>query len=430
MLSAPIRALRGTGLFVCSLALAAALAAADTPQPGYQLSMQPTPVAFAVTCSLPDGDLVTFDGISVDRWTPAGVLVANLATLPGFTFASFVSAKPDGSAVVFGESSNGDLFLAQSDGSGFAPLINLTFSYDAAWVSANELIVSAATGGFGNGNDLVRVVLTPPSATTIGHVDGASGPVVIAPSGDLFYATQSDLPGPPPDTTDVIAWSAAQVQAGGLTQLNAQTIGTDFDGGSSLAFDPVVGRLYLAEVNFGMGLNRIVRVGPTAATSPLVLDGQSYISDIEIVPAGGVGSFDPWQPADGRHMRYNVGLETGTLNPRRPVLTASGPGTTGPGLVTFTLHGGVPNGKMLATACPQAFLLPTPTAYHLSTFLFVSPFMLDKTRRSSALIQLDATGKGTFLLSNPGNLQGVYAWQFFVGGANGVFLASSSVVQF
>ena len=429
MLTAPMRALRGA-VFVSFLAAATAVATADTPAPGYQVSAIPAPALFALTCSLPGGDLVTFDGQSLDRWTSSGAFVANLATLPNLYFVGSLSVSLDGSLVAFGESTNGDLFLAQSDGSGFVPLANLPFNYDSAWTSNNELIVSAALGGWGTGNDLVRVVISPFSMTPIGHVDGASGPVVLAPNGDLYYATQSDQPGPPPDTTDVLKWTAAQVQSGGLTQANAQTICAGFDGGSSLAFDPIMGRVYLAETNFGMGLNRIVRVGATPATSPTVLDGDNYISDLDILPSGGLGSFDPWQPADGRSMRYNTGLDIATLKPRRPVLALSGPGLTGPGLVTFTVHGGVPNGTMFLTACPQAFVLPTPSAYALPTFLFVTPFTLDKTRRGPGLIPLDATGKGTLTLNNPGNLQGQYAWQFFVGDAGGIFLGSSTVAQF
>jgi hypothetical protein len=129
-------------------------------------------------------------------------------------------------------------------------------------------------------------------------------------------------------------------------------------------------------------------------------------------------------------MRYNTGLDIATLKPRRPALALSGPGLTGPGLVTFTVHGGVPNGTMFLTACPQAFVLPEPAAYALPTFLLVTPFMLDKTRRGPGLIPLDGTGKGTLTLNNPGNLQGQFAWQCFVGDAGGIFLGSSTVAQF
>jgi hypothetical protein len=56
------------------------------------------------------------------------------------------------------------------------------------------------------------------------------------------------------------------------------------------------------------------------------------------------------------------------------LLTAGGPGTTGPGKITFQLTGGVPGGTMYIAACPRAHLLPQPVAYPLPTFLLVSAF--------------------------------------------------------
>ena len=55
-----------------ALLLASAPTLADTPAAGYQLGSIPSPSPFAATCTLPGGDIVTFDGLSVDRWTAAG----------------------------------------------------------------------------------------------------------------------------------------------------------------------------------------------------------------------------------------------------------------------------------------------------------------------------------------------------------------------
>jgi hypothetical protein len=406
-------------------------ARADTPAPGYQLAAQPSPAAYAVTCSLPGGDIVTFDGLSVDRWTAAGGYVGNLATLPAFVFASFATTTPDGSGVVVGESSNGDLLLVAADGSGTTPLVQLAYNYGAAWLPSGDLVVSAATGGLGAGNDLFQVRLSPPAATLLGHVDGASGPVAVSPDGALYYATQSDSFPPPPGSTDVLRWSAAQVQAGGLQEQNAQTIGSGFEGGSSLAVDPLGGGVYLAETNFGLSLYRIVRVGPTPQTSPVVMDsGLAYVSDLQLLDGGGPGSFDPWQPDDGMLLRYNTGLELTTVRPARPLLSATGPGTSGAGRVTFTLTGGVPGGKMFVAACPRAHLLPQPIVVPLPTFLYVTSFTLAKTRRGSSLLPLDASGNGSFVVQNAGNLQGKYGWQFLVADSTGTFLGSTNQVQF
>lgn len=416
-----------------ALALCVAPAFADTPAQGYQLGSQPCPAPFAATCTLPGGDIVTFDGLSVDRWSAAGAFIGNLATLPGFTFSSFVTPTPDGSAVVFGENSNGGIFLAQVDGSGSTPLVSLTFNYDATWLSNGDLLVSAATNGFGNGNDLVRVTLNPPGAVFLGHVDGPSGPLAANAAGDVYYATQVDAFPPPLGSTDVIRWNAATVAGGVLNAGNAALIGADFDGASSLAVDPLAGDVYLAETNFGTSTYVIRRVGATPASSPILLDqGASFLGELEFVSGAGLGTFAPWQPSDGVNLKYNRGANQFTIRPARPQLAISGPGTTGPGTVTFTVTGGVPDGIMLATACPTAFVQPGDSAFQLPTFLWVTPFTLAETRRASPStpVLLDQNGSGTFQIFNSGGLSGAFGWQFLVGNGAAVLLGSTNVASF
>lgn len=419
-----------------ALLLGAAPALADTPASGYALATQSSPSPFAATCTLPGGDIVTFDGLSVDRWTPAGQFVGNLATLPGFTFSSFVISTPDGSAVVFGENSNGGIFLAQADGSGYTPLVSLTFNFDADWLPSGDLIVSAATGGFGADNDLVRVTLNPPSATFIGLVVGPSGPVAVAANGDLYYATQSPQFPPPSGKTDVLRWDAAQVLAGGLTNANATIVGAGFDGGSSLAIDPVGGELYLADTFFSVTqpAYSLRRVGSGPVDSPIVVDAiAGFFGNLEFVDGGASpGSFAAYQPGDGVHLKYNVGGDQVTVRPQRPVLAISGAGTTGVGIVTFTVTGGVPDGIMLATACPSAFVQAGDSAISLPTFLWVTPFTLSQTRRASPStpVFLDANGTGTFQIFNSGSLMGAFGWQFLVGDGASVLLGSTNVSSF
>jgi hypothetical protein len=421
----------GLGL---ALFLSSAPILAETPAVGYQLGSIPSPSPFAATCTLQGGDIVTFDGLSVDRWTAAGQFVGNLATLPGFTFSSFVTPTPDGSAVVFGENLNGDLFVAQVDGSGVTPLVNLTLNFDADWLPNGDLLVSAATGGFGAGNDFVRVKLAPPSTTFVGHVNGPSGPLALAQDGTLYYATQTDQFPAPPGSTDVIRWSAAQVLAGGLSNANSTLVGAAFDGGASLAIDPVGGGLYMADANFGLSQYKLRRVGAGPANSPVVVDAiADFFGGLEFVDGGASpGSFAAWQPADGVNLKYNQGSSQFKVRPARPQLAISGPGTTGPGSVTFTVTGGVPNGIMLATACPTAFVQPGDAAIQLPTFLWVTPFTLSETRRASPAspVFLDANGAGTFQIFNSGSLGGMFGWQFLVGQSASLLLGSTNVASF
>ncbi len=415
-------------LFLTCFALPAL---ADDPLPGWQLSSEANPAPFSATCTLPGGDIVTFDGLAVDRWTSGGAFLSNLVTLPSFTFASFIVASPDGSAVVFGESSNHDILRVNVDGSGFTTLANLVFNYDAEFLPGGGVVVSAATGGFGAGNDLFVISGAPPVAVQIGHVAGPSGPLAVSPAGDLYYATQVDTFPPPTGSTDVVRWTAAQVAAGGLTDANATLIGADFDGGSSMAVDPVSGKVYLGETNFGLGEYRVVQVKATKASSPIVVDdGANFISNLEPIAAGGLGSFEAFQPEDGRNLKYNAGGDQFTIRPLQPVLTATGPGTTGPGPITFTVTGGPLGGTFFASACPQAFLLPAPVAIQMPTFLWVTSFDLAPTRRASSFVHLNGQGSGTLMLNNPGTLQGMFAWQFLVGDDLGTFSGSTTTEIF
>ena len=94
--------------------------------------------------------------------------------------------------------------------------------------------------------------------------------------------------------------------------------------------------------------------------------------------------------------------------------------------------GGVPDGIMLATACPTPFVLPGDSACQLPTFLWVTPFTLAETRRASPStpVLLYANGDGTFQIFNSGGLMGVFGWQFLVGDGAGVLLGSTNVASF
>jgi hypothetical protein len=395
----------------------------------------------ATTCSLADGDFVTFDGLSVDRWNSDGSLELHLWTAPAFVYASFVEVTPGGTAVVVGDSGNGstvsgDLHLVQLDGSGATWIASVPYNYDGAFLPSGELIVSAAQGGFGTGNDLVRVSLAPPSAVVIGHVDGPSGPVAVTRTGDVLYATQASGFPPPVGSTDVVKWSASQLAAGAfLDDANAIVLGTGFDPIGSLAVDGLKGRIYAAENNFTTGSYRVLRVKSTGASSIALAVSDTWISGLRFRSLGGNATFDAYQPDDGLSLVYET-TDFWTLNdlvtiaPARPVLSVSGPGVSGVGTVSLAISGGVPNGSALMSYCPQTAILPAEASYPLPKFLHHTPFVLSQTTRFEFLIPLDATGAGQLDLYNPGGLSGLYGWQTLVGNAAGVLIGSTNPVQF
>jgi hypothetical protein len=435
------RLARPAGLFVGALALAALPLRAQTPAPGFELESLANPAFLSVTCTLPGGDLVTFDGVTVDRWTASGAFVQSLGSLPGlgFTFASFATPTPDGTAVLIGESGDGGthtgaLFLAPLDGSGVVHLTDLAFNYDGQFLPSGDLIVSAATGQNGPDNDLVRVTLSPLATTFVGSIAGPSGPLAVNAGGDLFYATQV-FP-QPPASTDVIYWTAAQLASGAFLDAgNATLFSSGYDGGASLAFDPLRDRPYLAEANFGLGVFRIRRVRKNSAHSEVVLESDAWVSNLQFVSPGGSASFDPYQPEDGLQLAFtrtdfSTVSDTHRLHPRRPQLAVSGPGTSGPGLVTLTLTGGVPNGTAFLTLSEQTNLLPGEVRRFLPGFFLHTYFAPGKTRRTPFYLPADANGDTSFQFYNPGGYAGLYAYQFLVGTSTGKFVGSSETALF
>lgn len=387
--------------------------------------------------TLPGGDFVTFDGSSVDRWSAQGAFVANLGSFPTPVFPSFAVASPSGAIIAIGESTNQQIWSVAADGSGMTPLGALSFNYDAAFSPAGDLFVSAATGGFGAGNDIFKLAIPGGALTQVAHLAGPSGPLSFDASGTLYYATQWNGGFPPPaGSTDVLAWNAAAVGAGGLSEANATIVCTALDGGASLAVDPLTQKLYIAECNFGLSTNRVRRVGSNQATSPIVVDtGALSIYGMQFLTGTTAATFDAYQPSSGVRLVYGAtdffsASERSIVSPRRPQLALSGPGLSGPGTITLTVTGGVPNGCAYMLYCQQALLLPGEVPYPYPGFLFHTSFFLPRTKRLPFLLPSDAAGTSLLQIYNPGGLGGLHAYQFLVGNPGGDFVGSSNSAQF
>ncbi len=418
---------------VCVLGLMSVPLFAQAPvvAPGWTAPSISSPAPFSAFCTLQNGDLVTFDGQFVDRWSGDGsVYLGSLGSLPNATFAGFALPTPDGSSVVLGEtvlSGAGNLHRVNLASASIQHVASLPLVYDAEFAPSGKLLVSASTTGLDN--DLLSVDVFTGVVTQVGQVSGPSGPLAVSPSGDLYYATQVYSFPPPAGSTSVVTWSAAQVANGGLNDANATLVAASFDGGSALAFDPIGGGVYLGETNFGLNVNRIRAVSPLS--SPIVVDSTQYVNQFEILIGSYPASLAAYQPGSGINLRYSRGgFDIDRLTPARPALTVSGPGTMGMGQVNFQITGGPPAGVFQVTACPQSALLPTEVPIQLPTFLLHTTFNLSVTRRVATGFALDANGQGTFSIFNPGTLQGQWAFQFFAGEVFPDFLGSSNVVSF
>jgi hypothetical protein len=401
--------------------LAASPALADEPQPGFILEVLPYP-GQALTATLSTGEIVAFDGQNLDLYADNGDLINNLVTLPEFVFGSFLLVDPTDTFVVLGESSNHDILRIDLNPIGIPVAVaNLVFNFDAVFEDQDTLLVSAASCGFGCGNEIFRVGLTTGSVQLIARVSGASGPLALDGAGNLYYGTASGQFPPPPNHSEVIRWDASQLHGGPVvSQSDSTLIATGLEGASDLVFDPVGGGLYLAANDFGSGVNVIRQILGSNVNDPILVEGTPFnsIGGLEFVPGDGQAEFAGYQPVRGGTLTYNTTdffsiFERRSLAPRRPQLTIGGPGATGAGVFTVEVTNGPPSGSALLYYGSSALFDPLETVIQLRVPLFVG-LDLPSLMRAPGTFALDATGTGSRDFVNPGGLEGQFAIQLLM----------------
>jgi len=437
-----------TLLATCALAAGAPRAAADTVADGFDLTTGAVPSPFSfngtVTATLSTGDVITFDGKSVDRWTANGAFVMNLGILGTERFTAWVVRSPDESEVIFADSGSGapggDVWRAAVDGSGLSHVVALRYGFDAEFLPDGRMIATADLGN--GGNDIVLIDVDAGTATPIGFIDGPSGPIAVRSGGRVFYANGDFAFPSPPGSTEILSWTWAQVDGGTfLDENNATVFASGYDGGFALAADPIKGGLLLAENVYDAGFQllsaRVLRVYPGAASFDVVAEADAAIGALEIVnTGGGAANFRAYQPSTGSNLYYNstdfatMAANRNLIAPRRPQLGVSGAGTTGIGAVTLTLTDGVPNGTMFLVFAPQDQMTPSEMTYQAPNYLWHTHFAPGTGRRMGFHIGTDANGDGSFTFWNPGSLLDLYGYQMLVGDALGVFVGSSNDVTF
>jgi hypothetical protein len=394
----------------------------DLVSPGFQLEQHPHPSAsvFAATARLSSGELVVFDGLSVGLYDPSGTLVRELGAFEEFVFPSFVAIDPAEERAVLGESSNGDLFEVAL-GASASPdlLVHLPFAYDAVHQDEEHLLVSAATCGFGCGNEIWRVTLPTRSLELVARVSGASGPLALDAAGNLLYATASAVFPPPPKPTRVLRWSAAQLALGlPLSEDDAELVGGGFAGAAGLAVDPEHGHVFLLENNFASGENRLRHVLGSADESATLVEGRPFFSmaNLDFLQGDGRAAFLPYQPPTGGRLAWTTTdfvatVERFELVTRRPELSLSGPGLSGPGPFEVALDAGPPGGFARILYCPRSLYQPEESVI---PFRGIPLFLgLDLATLSSVpgLIPCDAGGGFSRTFLNPGGYEGLFALQ-------------------
>jgi hypothetical protein len=417
--------------------LIAPTAAQDAAGDGFALSSLTYP-GQSLSATFSNGDVLSFDGNSIDRWSADGTHLVNYASLFVPVFASFVALDASEAYALIGENSNGSVSRLDFSSGQLAPLATLNLNFDCVQRDATNWYISAATCGFNCGNEIWSLDATSGATQLEVQVDGPSGPLAIDASGNLYYATQSGVFPALPGSTNVLFFLAWQLAgASVLTNADAFTVGAGFDAGNDLLYDAVASRLYLAENNFGTGSNRVYRVGPTAALSELVVDGAPfrYISNLELFQHAGPSIFAPYQPADGGRMLYNTtdffsAWERNEVRPQRPDLALSGAGASGAGLLDIAVQAGTRNGFALFAAAPTSAVagsestLPLPSATPL-----LSPFDLGQTVLLPGVSRLDAQGAVTISVPHQGDLLGLLSLQALLFDSNATPAATTGVAN-
>lgn len=408
------------------LSLAATLCVAPvfgqvTTVPGMQQSAA-LPVNGATYASLSDGGYIGFDGMSITRHDSTGLLTQTYHTLGAPVFSSFVEVDEAESFAYVGESSNGDVFKVDLVAGTASTLFNANFNYDLAFDSSAPgfAYLSAALGGFGTGNDLLRVDLTTGTTTPVAHVAGPSGPVAVDDDGNLYYVTGYDGGGwpPPLEDEDLISWSAAQLAGGGvLSEADATYLVSDLDGSGSMLYDSVGDQLLLTHNNFQGFEIEILRFRTDGTPLGSLGGAFTHLGNIELVNGPGQGVCAPFQPENATLHVHNVDFGGGTdervsLTSLRATASFSGPagGASGPATVSFA--NAYPGGSVSVMLAPSSFLggseVEADLGWGAPTFFFVD--LVDVWRRTQPLT---ADGNGGFQINynQPAGWTGNYAFQ-------------------
>ncbi len=388
--------------------------------------------------TLSDGGYVSFDGLAFERYDAAGNLVQTYGTLPAFVFPSFVEVDAGETFAYAGESSNGDIFKIDLVAGTVTTLANMTFNYDFAFdATAGSAYISAALGGFGAGNDIVRIDLATGQWTQVAHVAGPSGPIAVDAAGDLYYVTIYDGANWPPPLAeeDMILWSDAQLDSGQLlTEADASYLTAGLDGGSSLAYDPLSGNLYLAHTNASGFENEILRISGSGPVLDSLGGAFTWISTVEVVSGSGPQVMAPFQPSGAMLRVNNVDFggtirDRVTLVPARATIAFSGPANDQPGQATITVQDAVPNGFVSIMLANSSDLtgqeVPFDSGWSVPAFFMVDPLLI--WRRTQPL-PTDAAGAFTLTYNQPGGLTGDWVFQAILFDASGVPVGTSTYV--
>lgn len=411
--------MRSTPYLVAALlaSLPSLAGAQETIAPGFAVvNSAPPAVAFASSDTLSDGSRVYFDGLSVDLYGPTGTFVLNLGSTPAFVFTAFVEVDPSETFAIVAESSSGVVYKAMLDGSGMAPISTIQFGYDGVFEGANELLVSATH--FGTGNDILRLDTTTGALTSVAVVPGWSGPLDLAPNGDLIYGESSATGG------RILRFEASELTGSlPLSELDADVLTDGLDGAASLAVDPVFGNIFVTS-NVWAVSGLLLELDGDGNLVDTIAEGTDWLTGLQFVQVAGPGHFHRYQPT-GLQLQYSNSTDDVTLAPQQPILAHEHFGN----FSTIHVTGAAPNAGALILFGNQSNLV-APYADQLAfDFLFHTDLEFAKIRRLGLRIPTDSNGEAYFSYFNPGGQTLGQRWfQLLITDSNNLFIGASNSV--
>lgn len=403
-----------------------ALAALATALPaqlasGWQSTTTPVPTGAGNVLQLPGGERAWFTG--TDLMLVHGSTSRSLLHFTSVIFGSFVIEAGNG-MLLFGENSGGDVWLVPLQGPALPRVLaNLPFNYDAVSWGPGRALVSAKLGGFSTpDNDVVALDLVTGAVTPLIRVPGASGPITLDGQGNVCYATSTLTFPAPPQSVQVLRWSALQVQAAlgasVLGQPQAQVLYAGLDAAGDLACDGD-GELYFVDW-WNVQIGVLANAGTPRQRRSVLFDYGTAAGGVSVqFLAGPQGPAQPWfepfQPPGGGTLLVHESdfAPTGinqlrAITSRRPVVSHRGdPIPRG----NFDLVGNDAPAGGLALFAISAAVAPGETSLTLPGFeqpLFWNLGMLASA--STWLRPVGNDGRTSLTLSNPGFTGGLQAF--------------------
>jgi hypothetical protein len=176
-------------------------------------------------------------------------------------FGSFIVPLPDGSGVIFGESTAGNLYTVPYSGTGAVLLDNIPLAFDFAIAPDGRGFASALESSF---NQIVLADEDPATAARVivAGIPRFSGPLAFDDAGNLYYGT-ADISAA---FQQLVRFPAARVQAAvagdpiDYATEDLEVLADEIGGFYNLRWDR--GQFYFTDLGFAVGQGGVYQIDP------------------------------------------------------------------------------------------------------------------------------------------------------------------------